>query len=312
MTIRNKAGLKAEIQARFPNNTSQLITPDDLRSYLNDQVESSLAFKTEVVTGTPFSVADDTDLVLANPGASDIHLPAIANFKSRAITIFNNSGGPVTFAAAGGDTIGGSPTSVGADDFGAIIAPNGTNWVSIIDSSRFQLSRLLDVLLSSPQVGDRLDYDGSFWRNVPRKQTANFFEEDASSVTTINAANTFVDINNTLTKDADGYNPDLTVSGATVTWGATRTATFMGVFNVSSETVGSNNQKYQFRLIKNGVTAIDGKCEINASNIRADHGCICFMVELSENDTVNPQVAAIGHTTDIENEEITLCLMEME
>lgn len=310
MAIFNKTGLKLEIATLFPDNTTFDITPADLRNYLDSQVDSSLAFKTEVVSSTPFTIADDTDLVIANPGSSVLNLPTIANFKSRGLTLFNESGGIVTANATGGDTVGGMPSTMAADDFGAVIVPSGTNWVSIIDSSRFQLSALLDTTITSPVAGDMLRYDGSTWVNQSARQFAYFYEEDSTATTTISAANTFVDVNGTLTKHADSEAADLNVSGVTVTWTGTETSKFLIQFNVSAESASSNNLKYQFRLIQNGATPIFGKTEMNASNVRADSGSICTLVELATNDTVAIQVAAVGHTTNIEVEEITICFTQ--
>lgn len=293
---------KTELLNLFADNNSRQITAERLRDF----VDSNLAIDFENASSSPYTVGDTADVVVADPGASVLNLPPIADFKDRGLTILNRSGGQITVVADSSETIELLP-SVSLENLQniAILTQVAqTNW-DIISTNR----SLFTFLRDTPNF-----YIGSAGRIVvvnnaedglefivnPSTQTANFFEEDNALATTIVDLVTFEDLNINLAANSLNTLTDFSVSGNTITKTTTGTTVFSIWWSMDGAPVTGNNRMYSLKVFKNGSTALDGHVTLTASANRDQAGSMVTLVSLTQNDTLDFKVRADSDIVDFD------------
>ena len=115
------------LQALFADNTTKQISPQKLRDFLVSAYGSGYV---TAVTGTPYSVGADDDVLLINvASASTVNLPAAASNQHRLLYIKNLTINTVTVDGNASETIDGQLTQVIKDQYTCMLmACDGSNW----------------------------------------------------------------------------------------------------------------------------------------------------------------------------------------
>lgn len=290
---------KAELLASFPDNTAGDISAEDIRNF----VESNLTLEIQAVTSSPFNVVVTTDALILGPGASVVNLTSVAGFKDRTLVIINKSGGTVTVNPDGTDTIE-ELTSLSMNDLRVVsLAAESTapNWDILIDNET-TLLRLTDTPSSySGQAGKTLSVnsgeDAIEFTN-PATQTAVFFEETNTNLTTINDLVTFEDLNISIAASGMDTLSGFSVSGNTITKDSAGTGLFYLTWMTDGEPDTGASRAYTMKMFKNGSTSIPGASKLSVTANLPETAGVLALVSLTLNDTVDLKVRADTNIVD--------------
>ena len=275
----NQIRTKDELLALFADNTTGLITPQDMRDF----VVSNLVAEGQIETTPGQTMSAFTDVFLADVGASSMILPTIADFGSRFLSVINASGGSLQVDAAGGETIDGNAfTTLDDEQYLSLAAKEGsTDWITLINTSE-------------PDVAPN-DY-------------ALGTITDSVAITNI-IGGTYVDVNDAMLEAQ--VSPDFTVSASQITFNGPSPKLFaIDVALTAGKTMGSI-ESYTVALILN--TILNGPTMgISFSNGVADNVGLHNIQQLSDGDDVKIQIRGDTTSDDLIVTDLILRLTEIK
>ena len=266
---------KAELLTLFADNSIHAITPQILRDFVvSNQVNQG---QTETTPGQ--TIADDTDVFLAQPGATDVFLGLAADYGDRFLAIINKSGGDLTINITGGDTIDGGASIIISDSSFAILGIVVANeWLTVINTG------------ADPDEYAQGQFSGSV------------------AVTNI-ISGTFADINEALV--AGEVSSQFTVGAGEITYNGSSPQRFAVGASISAGKTAGATMNYTYSLAINSVPTGP---TITATLANATFGTshLQDIVTLDTNDTIKLQVRGDITDDDIVVGDLILTLTEIQ
>ena len=290
---------KSEFLASFPDNTGGDIIAENMRDF----VYSSKTLLIATVTVNSVVIINSVDAIIAESGANNISIPAIAVFKNRPLRILNRSGGNITINPNGSETISGLSSLVMANNRSVILLSESskTDWLIFADSEEF-FTALVDTPSSfSGDAGQTLAVNSGETAVEfvnPATQTAVFFEETNTNLTTITDLVTFEDLNISLASSGIDTLSGFSVSGNTITKTSSGTGLFYLTWMTDGEPDTGASRAYTLKMFKNGSTGIPGASKLSVTANLPETAGVLAILSLTQNDTVDLKVRADTNIVD--------------
>ena len=314
--------LEAEYQILFPDNSTHEINPEDLRVFMQSQIDylnvslssSNLQRpETEIVPGDIILTEADIDQNVRRVHTAAISttmtLPPITpDLEDITITGVTTTSAPLTFAPTGGDTIRPLGFSAIADVGDYQITVINGEWIRTFTTRINTFAKLEDT----PQ-----NYTGSAGKRVGVNDSEfalefadpSFAQGQFESVATTDIlSGVYVDVNEPMVSGP--ASPDLTVDPTEIIYTGTLDKTFAVDVSVSAEKTSGTVQQYRWTVSVNDIPVGPA---ITATYANGNFGTTALnqILTLSTNDTVKVQVQGVGTADDIVVGDLMLRLIDI-
>ena len=248
---------------------------------VRDLIVSTLANQTQTETTPGQAMLEETDLFVADTGATDMILATIASFGNRMATVMNLAATSLTINPNGAETIDSNASlTIDPGSVAIFLADAGfpsDNWFTLVNTSAAASN----------------DY-------------ALAYIEASVALTTI-LDGTFVDINESLSTGPNST--DFTIAAGEITYNGIEDKIFAVDVSITAAKTTGGNVQYSYAVAVNDAPL----SPIVADNVTTvyDSMSIVGIITLSTNDTVKVQIRGDGTTESLNVQDLNLRLTEI-